>query len=53
MLIFAVIKIFKKVGNMDSKYVDMPRTDPKLNVGPAEDRIWRIFNFFYLNLFKF
>lgn len=24
------------------KYVDMPRTNPKLNVGPAEDRIRRI-----------
>lgn len=26
----------------------MPRTNPKLNVGPAEDRIWRIVNFYYL-----
>lgn len=27
----------------------MPRTNPKLNVGPAEDRIRRIVNFYYLN----
>lgn len=26
----------------------MPRTNPKLNVGPAEDRIWRIINFYYV-----
>jgi len=28
----------------------MPRTNPKLNVGPAEDRIRRIVNFYYLNI---
>lgn len=27
---------------------DMPRTNPKLNVGPAENRIRRIVNFYYL-----
>jgi len=26
----------------------MPRTNPKLNVGPAENRIRRIVNFYYL-----
>jgi len=25
--------------------LDIPRTNPKLNVGPAEDRIRRIVNF--------
>lgn len=44
----AVIKIKKKLGDVDNEYIDMPRTDPKLNVGPAEDRIWRILNFFIL-----
>lgn len=30
--------------------LDMPRTNPKLNVGPAENRIRRIVNFYYLNM---
>lgn len=37
----------KKLRNVNNENVDMPRTDPKLNVGPAEDRIWRIFNFLF------
>lgn len=43
----AFIKNKKKLGDVNNEYVDMPRTDPKLNVGPAEDRIRRIFNFLF------